>query len=837
MTKAQILAFIQDEDIPYEEDIQKNPYSIKIWIRYIDSKRLSIERAKHVDNESFEEDIQWFPLWSLYERALKLFPGSYKLWKSYLDYRLLRAAKFTRNTEQQNHSLIDQTSSQMLYGLWERALLTQSRAPRMWISYLECLMVSITQPTNDNRVDPQFFLWVFNRALRALPISQHHRIWPLGLSLAEKTECSPLVSATIFARYAAIDSESIDKLILLLDAKGLPEAALKAIVSKRLNVKEQGQFVDGEASAAYLHRLVELAVRVPNMKSGELESIVLAGISDGRLAQDAGWALATLSAHLLQRPEPNTQELARDILVSAIDGRKGTLIRTARDFGLVFDALAKLEEMAISRLLRQLSKKKRDSQLLRQEADWRLARFERLMAQREWLLSGVLVRASPSDVGLWLKRIALGSASDPTKRTELFTEAIDSIKKGSPGLSKLWLTFAKETTMPEERRKIFERALENGPDYFGSSEEISVMWLAYATEVGNAPIGNDEAALEVLQKATAIHPRILALWTAVIEMEIKLDQPFRVRCAFERILELRIATPATIFSYISFLESEKAHALLEGGSKSKVANTETNVDPALSNDNYQESKDAAIFSIYERAIAAFGFPAAMDLWSAYLFRFETMLKNQKPCPWRLVERGRELYEQAVRGAPSSRTFWIAYAGFEERFGQPKASLAVLRKGISAMESSSTTSKDDLVDLWMVLLAKTQHHAGLLASREVYEEAIQSSTSPLPDSAVRDLCLRYAALEASLGEVERARSIYAYGSRLADSRTCGSYWEAWEAFERAHGSQDTFRELLRVKRAVQAQFSIADVQFVPATQENNAGVSGQEHPFSHLTDSH
>lgn len=835
LTKAQVLAFIQDEDIPYEEDIQRNPYAIKIWIRYIDLKCVSLERVKSLEQEHSVNAVLWFPLWSLYERALKLFPGSYKLWKSYLDHRLLQASKSDQRVDQQSCPAADQNSSQALYGLWERALLTQSKAPRMWISYLEHIMASLAQLKDSSGKNSRFFLWVFDRALRALPLSQHHRVWPIGLSMAEKPECYSLVAATIFSRYAAIDPEATDKLIFLLETRDLPEAALKAIASRRLNVKEQGKFVEGDTSAAYLHRMVELAAQTSKMRPGELEAIVLAGIADGRLAHDAGWALAALSAHLLQRPEAGAQELARDILISALDGRKGVLIRTARDFGLVFDALAKLEEMAIGRLLRQLSKKRRNPQLsLRQEADWRLARFERLMAQREWLLSGVLVRASPSDVGLWLRRISLGIAADPTRRTELFMQAIDSIKRGSHKLSELWLAFAKGATSSEEQREIFERALGNGTDYFASTEETSSVWLAYSSAFSDPPSGSNEMALEILQRATAIHPRALALWGAIIEMEIKMGRPVRVKCAFERTLELRIATPAIVFSYIDFLESGNAGILLGSHSQPDAADS-TEIDPKARSDSNQDSRDAIIFSVYERAIAAFGFPAAMDLWSAYLCRFEAMLSNRQQCPWRLVERGRELYEQAVRGAPDSKTVWIAYASFEERFGQPRASLSVLRRGITAVAASATAPKDDLVDLWMVLLAKTQHYSGLLASRDVYEEAIRSSSSPLPDSAVRNLCLGYAALEASLGEVERARSIYAYGSRLADSRTCGSYWEAWETFERAHGSQDTFRELLRVKRAVQAQFSIADVQFVPAAGESSIPPPGQEHPFAQLSD--
>lgn len=42
----------------------------------------------------------------------------------------------------------------------------------------------------------------------------------------------------------------------------------------------------------------------------------------------------------------------------------------------------------------------------------------------------------------------------------------------------------------------------------------------------------------------------------------------------------------------------------------------------------------------------------------------------------------------------------------------------------------------------------------------------------------------------------------------------SYWKAWHEFEVHHGNVDTFREMLRIKRSVQAQFN-TQVNFMSA----------------------
>lgn len=60
-----------EDDIQYEEEILRNAYSVKHWIRYVEHKK---NASKHVINQ-------------VYERALKQLPGSYKLWYNYLRLR------------------------------------------------------------------------------------------------------------------------------------------------------------------------------------------------------------------------------------------------------------------------------------------------------------------------------------------------------------------------------------------------------------------------------------------------------------------------------------------------------------------------------------------------------------------------------------------------------------------------------------------------------------------------------------------------------------------------------------------------------------------------------
>ena len=71
-----------------------------------------------------------------------------------------------------------------------------------------------------------------------------------------------------------------------------------------------------------------------------------------------------------------------------------------------------------------------------------------------------------------------------------------------------------------------------------------------------------------------------------------------------------------------------------------------------------------------------------------------------------------------------------------------------------------------------------------------------------------MCLRYANLERKLGEIDRARGIYVHGSQQVNPEADASnFWSSWHDFEVAHGNEDTFREMLRVKRSVQDMFGM------------------------------
>ena len=105
-------------------------------------------------------------------------------------------------------------------------------------------------------------------------------------------------------------------------------------------------------------------------------------------------------------------------------------------------------------------------------------------------------------------------------------------------------------------------------------------------------------------------------------------------------------------------------------------------------------------------------------------------------------------------------------------------------------------------MYTVYIAKAAATYGLPATRPIYEKALEV----LPDRQTAEMCLRFAQLERNLGEIDRARAIYAHASQFCDPRVRPEFWSQWNSFEIETGSEDTFREMLRIKRSVQAQFN-------------------------------
>lgn len=731
---------LDDLDLPYEEEILRHPYSVKCWLRYIEHKSSKDAKSSQVN--------------LIYERALKELPGSYKLWYNYLRLRRLQ----TKGKCISDPIFVDANNAH------ERALVFMHKMPRIWIDYCQYL------------IDQKFITktrHAFDRALRALPITQHSRIWPKYLAFVNMYEI-PETAVRVYRRYIKIEPENTEAYIdYLMEIGWLDEAAIKLAA-----IIDEDKFVSkkGKSNHQLWHELCELICKNPD----EVKSLKVADIIHGalrRFSDGLGQLWCSLSDYYIRG---NHFEKARDVYEEAIE-----TVMTVRDFGEVFDAYAQFEESMINAKMEQ-SKGPDFDENDEIDLELRMARFEYLMDRRPLLLNSVLLRQNPHNVHEWLKRVQLHEGN-PHEIINTFAEAIQTIDPimatGKPHT--LWVEFAKfyeSHKQVKESRIIFEKALKVK---YRHVEDLANVWCEYSEmEIRN---DNYEEALKCLRRATSV-PRkkigtsyydqkesvqsrvhkSIKVWSMYADLEESLGTFESTKSVYNRIIDLRIATPQIIINFAGFLEEHKY---------------------------FEES-----YKAYERGIAVFKWPHVYDIWNTYLSKFIGRFGGSK------LERTRDLFEQCLEKCPAkfAKNLYLMYAKLEEDYGLARHAMAVYERATKAIP------KEEQYDLFNIYIKRASELFGITHTREIYEKAIEA----LVDDKAREVCMRYADMETKLGEIDRARGIYSFGSQMCDPRLTAIFWKAWHDFEVKHGNEDTFREMLRIKRSVQAQYN-TQVNFMSA----------------------
>jgi pre-mRNA-splicing factor SYF1 len=157
--------------IEFEQVLLRDPKSLRAWISYL-------------ENCQGKDAIQ------VYERALSILPGSFKLWKKYLDFRLRRLLEFPDQSAKTNvkyaviHKIKDMLDYQVLVPfddpewriteiLFQKALIYCHKFPIIWAMYAVFMIKQDHFITQTRRV--------LDSSLQALPLTQHPMMWILYL--------------------------------------------------------------------------------------------------------------------------------------------------------------------------------------------------------------------------------------------------------------------------------------------------------------------------------------------------------------------------------------------------------------------------------------------------------------------------------------------------------------------------------------------------------------------------------------------------------------------------------------------------------------------------------
>ncbi|XP_044761023.1 pre-mRNA-splicing factor syf1 homolog [Coccinella septempunctata] len=717
-----------DEDLPYEEEILRNPHSVKHWLRYIEHKKKS---------PKFEINL-------IYERALKQLPGSYKLWYNYLRARRIQVKR----------RCITDPLYEEVNNAFERALVFMHKMPRIWIDYC----VFLTGQCKITRTRK-----VFDRALRALPITQHNRIWPLYLNFVKKFPI-PETAVRVFRRYLKLFPENAEEYIEYLKSISRLDECAK-LLAKIVN-DENFVSREGKSKHQLWNELCELISQNPKeVVSLNVDAIIRGGLR--RYTDQVGHLWNSLADYYVRS---GLFERARDIYEEAIQ-----TVTTVRDFTQIFDAYAQFEELSLGKKTEEAAKNPNPTD--DEDIDLRIARLERLYERRLLLLNSVLLRQNPHNVEEWHTRVKLYEGK-PHEIINTYTEAVQTVnpKFAIGKFHTLWIEFAKfyeKNDQIDDARLVFEKGTQVP---FVKVDDLAAVWCEWAEmEIRN---DNYEMALKLMHKATTIPSqkasyfddsetvqnrlyKSLKLWSLYADLEESQGSFKSCKAVYDRILDLKIATPQIIINYGLFLEEH----------------------------NYFEEA----FRTYEKGVSLFKWPNVYDIWNTYLLKFLKRYGGEK------LERARDLFEQCLEKCPPefAKNIYLLYAKLEENHGMARHAMSIYERATSAVLPS------EVFDVFNIYLKRAAEIYGISKTRQIYEKAIEV----LPEDKTIAMCKKFAEMETKLGEIDRARAIYAHCSQICDPRVTTEFWQIWKEFEIKHGNEDTMREMLRIKRSVQAMFNV------------------------------
>ena len=188
---------------------------------------------------------------------------------------------------------------------------------------------------------------------------------------------------------------------------------------------------------------------------------------------------------------------------------------------------------------------------------------------------------------------------------------------------------------------------------------------------------------------------------------------------------------------------------------------------------------------------------------------------------RKLERARHLFEQCLASCPkdSAKDIYLMYARLEEKYGFARHAMRVYDRGCLNVK------EEEKKEMYHIYINRAADLFGITRTREIYEKAIQNLNQEL----LPDLCASYISLELKLSEIDRARAIFQYGAQFANPTKFDHFWTKWHEFEVSFGNEDTFKEMLRIRRSVEVQYTQISYteQFVEAAQKKKDGQSGKK----------
>jgi pre-mRNA-splicing factor SYF1 len=748
---------------------------------------------------------------SLYREALEHIPSSFKIWKWFLKESTIICQNLPRE-----HVFVQETLQS-----FERCAKLYSKYPRVWGMYTEFAeSVGLLSKARE----------VLDRGLVSLPISQHQKLWSLYIDFAER-HLSDAELEKVGRRYTIVAKEFRDTLAEKLLKRGLYDQAIRI----KLEIINDEYFYSEKHATKYdlVIDLIQLISKnADNIKTTDCEQIFRHFLD--KYSDEVGNMWLGFADFYIRK---GMFEKARSIFEEALNK-----IKVKRDFGIVYNGFLRFEEEVLRIVFEegvekevqedleeyaQLEKEvdslldqafeedslkeasseiKHFQQLLwtrggSQEEGLRMRKLENLINQREVFLNSCLLRQNQHSVKHWVQRLSLVK-----KQEKIFDETFEmalseiDILKTKELLVDLFIAYSSEYFSQGNFRRFNDTCFRAAKTIFRSKKEYIKLWQFWIESLLSINCWEDSLTLlRALLLRTHTKegaetnfgfqgvPTLLRsnkIWSLYIDLELNFGSQENVRLAFAKMIELKTITPSNVLNYVQILEQEGSYETL--------------------------------FQVFETSLQIFSWPVRHTLWISYLKKFSNLHGSFK------TERARDLFERALGDCPENKRlfYYVMYGEFEEKHGLVSHAVEVYDRMVEQVPDS------EKIKAFELYIFKVSEYLGLTKTRPLFEKALKD----IQDDSIIPLGLTYADFEKNLGEIDRARSILYYLSQFSDPTIEESpLWMAWDQFELKCGNEDTYKEMMRVKRSVQTVFemlppSIKKVQREIELEEKKAEIN-------------
>ena len=772
INEEEILNKLQNDISEYTNyDNIQNPYNFKSWW----------------DTLSSSKEAPFSIRKKIYQVSLHYLPGSYKLWYHYL--------KEEREYVKSNYNIPNKHYEEV-NRIHEQALIYMMKMPIIWMNYIQFMMEqnSITKTKI-----------IFNKALQAIPITQHKKLWEIYIPWVESLIGCHKSKIEIFKRYIKFNPDYKEKFINYLI--GIKEFNLA--IHLIIEILNEENFYSKENKSQYYYwiLLCQIINNYPEdlnlgkyNKDLNVDKVIRHGIK--KYTDEVGNLWVTLANYYIKI---GLIEKAREIFEEALEK-----ILTPRDFSLIYNSylnfeqemmkqnlfynndinndnyeltdnkenknLQSLELNELENALNELNIKesddykkeekfKKEKLLEKQSQDksnlqkFNFIRVNNLIQRRPFLKNSTILRRNPNNVSEWLKRIELmKEKKDLNLIKNLYEECLNTIKINSAygRLSEIYISYANFFEENNNIKKANEIYYKGCNLNFKNTEENVNMWCLWCEM--NVRQKRYQDAYHIIKfictnNANKYYKynKNIKLWSLYVDLEMNLNQnnEKQIIYIYSKMIEYKIANIETIFNFIIYLESIK---------------------------NYEK-----IYNIYEQSLDLFRWPNSYDICICYLVDFINHYKSDK------TEIFRDIIQNIIILSGHLKIFYYIYAFYEEKYGLYNHCIDILK------EASQNVKEEEKPEIHSVIIAKCAKYFGIGKVRLAFDDAMNN----LEKSYVLEIGLKYISIEIKLREINRARGIFKYLGKLfnPDNKEYKEeFWEMWDNFEKIYGDSITYQEM-------------------------------------------